>query len=84
MERSNGPVAYNSCVQKQLASIGAQTGSANAMAQVPKGLDPKPYTLTSRAAQATESIEFEYKQALKRRDRRLIVGIFPNDFRIYY
>jgi predicted nuclease of predicted toxin-antitoxin system len=36
----------------------------------------------SRAVQAIESIEFEYEQALKRKDRRLIVGIFPSEFRI--
>jgi hypothetical protein len=38
----------------------------------------------SRLKQTIESIEFEYSQALKRRDQRLIVGIFPDEFRVYY
>lgn len=38
----------------------------------------------SRAAQTIESIEFEYQQTLKRDDKRLIVGIFPDQFRVYY
>jgi predicted nuclease of predicted toxin-antitoxin system len=38
----------------------------------------------SRLEQTIESIEFEYSQALKRKDQRLIVGIFPDEFRVYY
>ncbi|MGH7907568.1 MAG: DUF5615 family PIN-like protein [Candidatus Binataceae bacterium] len=38
----------------------------------------------SRILQTIESIEFEYGQALKRKDQRLIVGIFPDQFRVYY
>jgi|SRR5579862_4631390 len=38
----------------------------------------------SRIRQTIESIEFEYEQALKRKDQRLIVGIFPDEFRVYY
>ena len=38
----------------------------------------------SRIRQTIESIEFEYEQALKRSDRRLIVGIFPDEVRIFY
>ena len=38
----------------------------------------------SRIVQTIESIEFEYEQSQKRRDKRLIVGIFPDQLRIYY
>jgi uncharacterized protein DUF5615 len=38
----------------------------------------------SRIRQTIESIEFEYEQALKRPDKRLIVGIFPDELRIFY
>ena len=38
----------------------------------------------SRLQQTMESIEFEYEQAQKRNDKRLIVGIFPDEFCAYY
>jgi hypothetical protein len=38
----------------------------------------------SRAAQTIASIEFEYEQSVQRKDRRLIVGIFPDRFTVYY
>jgi hypothetical protein len=34
--------------------------------------------------QTMGSIEFEYEQSQKRPDKRLIVGIFPDEFRAYY
>jgi predicted nuclease of predicted toxin-antitoxin system len=38
----------------------------------------------SRLRQTLESIEFEFEQSQKRPDKRLIVGIFPDEFRAYY
>lgn len=37
-----------------------------------------------RIRQTIESIEFEYAQAQRRKDKRLIVGIFPGEIRIFY
>jgi hypothetical protein len=37
-----------------------------------------------RARQLMESIEFEYAQAMKRPDRRLLMGIYIDHFRLYY
>jgi hypothetical protein len=38
----------------------------------------------TRIEQTIESIEFEYEQAQKRKDKRLIVGIFPDELRVYF
>ena len=38
----------------------------------------------SRIRQTIETIEFEYQTTLTRRDKRLIVGIFIDELRIYY
>ena len=37
-----------------------------------------------RIVQTIESIEFEYEQCQKRKDKRLIVGIFTDQLRMYY
>jgi hypothetical protein len=37
-----------------------------------------------RAEQVIESIEFEYQQCLKRRDKRLIVAVYIDELRICY